>query len=63
MRPTGGESSIGLGLSIVRQLVESMHGRVWCESELGRGATFIVEWPAVAPCEASPETREPARLA
>jgi signal transduction histidine kinase len=45
-RPTGGESSLGLGLSIVRQLTESMEGRVWCESELGRGSTFIVELPA-----------------
>jgi signal transduction histidine kinase len=44
-RPTGGESSTGLGLSIVKKLVEAMNGRVWCESELGKGATFIVELP------------------
>jgi two-component system sensor histidine kinase EvgS len=44
-RPTGGESSIGLGLAIVRQLIEAMKGRVWCESQLGRGATFLVELP------------------
>ena len=43
-RPTGGESSVGLGLSIVRQLVEALSGRLWCESELGRGAAFIVEF-------------------
>ncbi|MCU0427115.1 MAG: AAA family ATPase [Candidatus Kapabacteria bacterium] len=42
-QPTGGENSTGLGLSIVKKLVEAMHGRVWCESELGKGATFIVE--------------------
>ncbi len=47
-RPTGGESSIGLGLSIVKQLTEALGGRVWCESDFGRGATFIVELPAVA---------------
>jgi signal transduction histidine kinase len=46
-RPTGGEHSTGLGLSIVKKLVESMHGCVWCESQLGRGATFIVELPAL----------------
>jgi signal transduction histidine kinase len=44
-RPTGGEHSTGLGLSIVKKLVEAMNGRVWCESEVGKGATFIVELP------------------
>jgi PAS domain S-box-containing protein len=47
-RPTGGEHSTGLGLSIVKKIVEAMQGRVWCESELGKGATFIVELPKVA---------------
>jgi signal transduction histidine kinase len=42
-RPTGGEPSIGLGLSIVKRLVDEMQGRVWCESELGSGAMFVVE--------------------
>jgi signal transduction histidine kinase len=42
-QPTGGEHSTGLGLSIVKKLVEAMGGRVWCESELGKGATFVVE--------------------
>jgi signal transduction histidine kinase len=46
-QPTGGEHSTGLGLSIVKKLVEAMHGRVWCESELGKGATFVVELPSV----------------
>jgi signal transduction histidine kinase len=44
-RPTGGEHSTGLGLSIVKKMVEAMNGRVWCESEAGKGATFIVEFP------------------
>jgi signal transduction histidine kinase len=47
-QPTGGEHSTGLGLSIVKKLVEAMHGRVWCESELGKGATFIVELPSIS---------------
>jgi signal transduction histidine kinase len=48
-KPTGGEHSTGLGLSIVKKLVEAMNGRVWCESELDKGipgATFVVELPA-----------------
>jgi len=45
-RPTGGEHATGLGLSIVKRMVEAMHGRVWCESEPGDGASFIVQFPA-----------------
>jgi signal transduction histidine kinase len=44
-RPTGGEHSTGLGLSIVKRMVEAMGGTVRCESEYGNGATFIVELP------------------
>lgn len=43
--PTGGESSTGLGLSIVKRYVETMNGTVWCDSKLGHGATFWVEFP------------------
>lgn len=47
-KPTGGEHSTGLGLSIVKKMVEAMNAKVWCETELGRGATFIVEFPATS---------------
>ncbi|MCC6233566.1 MAG: hybrid sensor histidine kinase/response regulator [Verrucomicrobiales bacterium] len=44
-RPTAGEPSTGLGLSIVRKLVQAMNGQVTCESEPGQGALFIVRLP------------------
>ena len=46
-KPTGGEQSTGLGLSIVKKYVEAMNGKVWCESEQGKGANFIVEFNRV----------------
>ncbi len=45
-QPTGGEYSTGLGLFIVNKLVAAMKGKVWCESEVGKGSTFIVELPS-----------------
>jgi len=42
-RPTGGESSTGLGLSIVKALIEKMGSELLCESDEGLGATFIVK--------------------
>ncbi|GAA4847026.1 ATP-binding protein [Algivirga pacifica] len=44
-RPTGGEHSTGLGLSIVKKLVENLDGKVWCESVYGNGASFMVQLP------------------
>ncbi len=41
-RPTGGEHSSGLGLFIVKRLVDAMQAEIRCESELGQGATFII---------------------
>jgi signal transduction histidine kinase/ligand-binding sensor domain-containing protein len=44
-RPTGDEISTGLGLSIVKQIAELHKWKVWVESELGKGAEFIIEIP------------------
>lgn len=48
-KPTGAESSSGLGLYIVKKITESMGGKVWCESEVGAGSVFYVELPAHRP--------------
>lgn len=41
-RPTGGESSTGLGLSIVKTLIEKMGGSISCKSQLDKGAAFTI---------------------
>jgi signal transduction histidine kinase len=47
-RPTGGENSTGVGLSIVKLLVEAHGGRVKAENNSKIGARFIIEIPAIS---------------
>ena len=44
-RPTAGENSSGLGLWIVKRLVEAHNGSVWVKSELNKGSIFGVVLP------------------
>jgi signal transduction histidine kinase len=45
-KPTGGESSTGLGLSIAKQLVDLHGGAIWAHSDgKDKGATFTIELP------------------
>lgn len=42
---TPGISSTGLGLSIVKTIIEQLHGTIWCESELKKGSRFSFQLP------------------
>ncbi len=42
----GGKGGTGLGLSAVMQIVNQHGGKIYLESEVGKGATFFVRLPA-----------------
>jgi signal transduction histidine kinase len=47
----------GLGLSICRQIVDHYGGRIWAESEPGRGSSFFVELPVKGARRVQPAQR------
>ena len=64
----------GIGLSLVRKIVESQGGSITLESEKGKGTTFRFTWPrsvaptpdaagaAARPADPAPAAREPGRV-
>jgi len=44
-RPTAGENSSGLGLSIVKNLVKKLDGEISLDTKVGQGSTFKVQIP------------------
>ena len=40
---TAGEQSFGMGLSISKQIIEDHGGKLWFESQAGKGSTFFIQ--------------------
>jgi len=45
LEPKDGGAGTGIGLSVVKKIVEAKGGRAWVESVLGEGACFHFTWP------------------
>ncbi len=53
------EGGVGLGLSLVRQIVQRHGGQVHCEARAGGGSCFVVRLPLGPPGQAAPARRQP----
>ena len=51
-------SGMGLGLAIVKNIVENFSGKIWFETELGKGTTFFIEIPEFIHTPAGREKRK-----
>ena len=49
--PEDGDDGLGLGLAIVRAIVEAHGGTVTVKSALGEGAQFTIFLPSAAPAD------------
>ncbi len=54
VRSTAGESSSGLGLNIAKKLIEAHNGKIWVNSQVGKGSIFSFSIPLVPARKAAP---------
>jgi len=54
---TAGVKGTGVGLFLVKNLVEAHHGTIWVESKVGKGTTFWFRIPKTPPDETEQETK------
>ena len=45
LQPRDEVESTGVGLAIVKKIIDEQGGRIWVDSSLGKGATFVFTWP------------------
>jgi signal transduction histidine kinase len=57
--PTRGESSTGYGLAVAKELIERLHGEIWCVSTLGQGSCFLFRLPAYQELATEPPSGVP----
>ncbi|MFW6221395.1 MAG: ATP-binding protein [Fibrobacterota bacterium] len=48
----------GLGLTVAREIVEAHNGKIWAESDYGKGATFYISLPAATVAHAATDLQD-----